>query len=377
MLITLKVDATEADISNIEARLLSLNLTVHKANGEGRVILEVQGDTENINAWNIKGMRGVQDVVRDTYPFHKASRSSNREKTRVRVGDFTIGGKRIALIAGPCAVESADQMRRASEFLSSLGVGLLRGGAYKPRTSPYYFQGLGLEGLKIIRDAADRTGMKVVSEVMESSHLEEALDYIDMIQIGARNMDNFSLLKIVGKVRKPVLLKRGPGATIEEFLLAAEYILEGGNEEIVLCERGIKTFETYSRYTLDLSAIPIIKELSHLPIVADPSHATGLRDAVPSMAMAAVAAGADGLLIEVHPAPDTALCDGAQSLYPDQFKTLLDSLQTLAKAVGREIELSAVKDKAFQEPPTLLIKDNISSESTSTTLTVEESSYKG
>jgi 3-deoxy-7-phosphoheptulonate synthase len=248
-----------------------------------------------------------------------------------------IGGRDVIMMAGPCSVETKDQINRCAEIVSAEGVKLLRGGAYKPRTSPYSFQGLGEEGLRLMREAADRHGMLVVSEVMDHTHISMMLRYVDLLQVGARNMQNYNLLRELGKVDRPVLLKRGPSATIEELLLSAEYILAGGNYQVVLCERGIRTFENYTRNTLDVSAIPVVKKLSHLPIVADPSHGTGIRDKVPPMARAALAAGTDGLLIEVHPSPETALSDGAQSLTPTMFTDLMRQLRMIAPAVDRAI----------------------------------------
>jgi 3-deoxy-7-phosphoheptulonate synthase len=246
-----------------------------------------------------------------------------------------IGGRNIVMMAGPCTVESAEQVSAIADIMSDCGIRILRGGAFKPRTSPYSFQGMGEEGLKVLRAAADKRRLLVVSEIMNQTQIPMFLDYVDILQVGARNMQNFDLLKELAKVRRPVLLKRGPSATIEEWLLSAEYIMTGGNHDVILCERGIRTFENYTRNTLDISAIPVIKKLSHLPILVDPSHGTGRRDKVAPMARAAVAAGADGLLIEVHHAPETALCDGAQSLYPDQFKELMSQLNIIAPAVQR------------------------------------------
>lgn len=255
----------------------------------------------------------------------------------VKAGPATIGGKRLAIMAGPCAVESEEQTYQVAEVVAAAGGTLLRGGAFKPRTSPYTFQGLGEEGLRILRGAADKSGLAVVTELLDVQHLELVERYADILQIGTRNMQNFALLREVGKSQKPVMLKRGLSATIEEWLLAAEYILSNGNYNVILCERGIRTFETYTRNTLDLSCVPVIKELSHLPIIVDPSHATGIRTMVPPMARAAVAAGADGIMVEVHPQPDRALSDGAQSLYLDQFQDLVRECRIIAEALGREL----------------------------------------
>jgi len=253
------------------------------------------------------------------------------------VRDAVIGGGRLALLAGPCAVESEEQTTALAELVAAAGAGFLRGGAFKPRTSPYSFQGLGEEGLRLLRRAADRCGLAVVTEVMDASHLALVERYADMLQVGSRNMHNYALLREVGKSRKPVLLKRGMSATVEEWLLAAEYVLAQGNHQVALCERGVRTFETYTRNTLDLSSVPIVQGLSHLPVIVDPSHATGRRDLVPTMARAAVAAGADGLMIEVHPQPEAALSDGMQSLYPTQFENLVRDCRAVARAVGRDL----------------------------------------
>jgi 3-deoxy-7-phosphoheptulonate synthase len=279
----------------------------------------------------------VQEVVRVSEPYKLAGRSFKRERTVVRAGGVEIGGPEVVVMAGPCTIEGRSQVFETARRVAKAGARVLRGGAYKPRTSPYSFQGMGVDGLKILREAGDEFGMATVSEVMELGQIDAMLEYVDILQVGARNMQNFNLLSALGKVRKPVLLKRGMSATIQEWLLAAEYIMQGGNYEIILCERGIRTFETYTRNTLDISAIPVVQKLSHLPIVADPSHATGRRDKVMPLARAAVAAGADGVLIEVHENPEAALCDGPQSLYPAQFARLMDELRIIVPAVGRTI----------------------------------------
>jgi 3-deoxy-7-phosphoheptulonate synthase len=266
-----------------------------------------------------------------------ASRSFRPDGTVVKIGGVEIGGERVVVMAGPCSVESREQIERSAEIAARGGAQILRGGAFKPRSSPYSFQGMGEEGLKLLREAASRHGLAVVSEVMESSQIPLLAKYSDILQVGARNMQNYNLLRDLGRQRTPVLLKRGISATIEELLLSAEYILAGGNYDVILCERGIRTFETYTRNTMDISAIPIVKKLSHLPMVADPSHGTGRRDKVVPMALASVAAGADGLLVEVHPDPDHALSDGAQSLFPDQFEDMMRQLRMIAPAVGRTI----------------------------------------
>jgi 3-deoxy-7-phosphoheptulonate synthase len=280
----------------------------------------------------------VQTVHRISAPYKLVGRPFRPEGTIVRLPNgVEVGGKEVVVMAGPCSVESREQIFTSAELVSKAGAKVLRGGAFKPRSSPYTFQGLGLDGLKLLREAGDQFGLMVISEVMEISQIEPMLPLIDIFQVGARNMQNFNLLRELGKVRKPVLLKRGIAATIEEMLLSAEYIMSGGNYNVILCERGIRTFETYTRNTLDISAIPIVHKLSHLPITSDPSHGTGLRDKVAPMACASVAAGADALLIEVHPSPDEALSDGAQSLFPEQFAELMDQLRMIAPAVGRTI----------------------------------------
>jgi 3-deoxy-7-phosphoheptulonate synthase len=280
----------------------------------------------------------VEEVVRISAPYKLASRHFRPEGSVIQLGKgVAVGGEQVVMMAGPCSVESAEQMETIAALVAKQGVRVLRGGAFKPRTSPYSFQGLGKKGLQLMRAAADAHDLLVVSEVMDHTQIPMMMDYVDLLQVGARNMQNYNLLREVGKISKPVLLKRGISATLEELLLSAEYIMMGGNYEVILCERGIRTFESYTRNTLDISAIPVIKKLSHLPIIVDPSHGTGRRDKVPPMARAAVAAGADGLLIEVHDDPEKALSDGAQSLYPTQFELLMKELRMIAPAVGRTV----------------------------------------
>jgi 3-deoxy-7-phosphoheptulonate synthase len=287
---------------------------------------------------------GVEEIVRVAHPFKLASRHFHPEGSVVDLGNgVMVGGTAVAVAAGPCAVESAAQINSVAARVAQAGAKLLRGGAFKPRSSPYSFQGLGEDGLELLRRAADDNGLLVVSEVMDPSQVEIMLPYVDMMQVGARNMQNYHLLRALGETTKPVLLKRGMSATIEELLLSAEYIMAGGNYNVVLCERGIRTFDTYMRNTMDIAAIPVIKQLSHLPVLADPSHGTGRRDKVAPMTRAAIAAGADGLLIEVHPDPERALSDGAQSLYPDQFAQLMGEVAVIAQAVGRRVELEPAK----------------------------------
>jgi 3-deoxy-7-phosphoheptulonate synthase len=295
------------------------------------------GGREEFDLASFEVMEGVKEAHRIISPYKLASRGFRPEGTVVTIGDVAIGGERVVVMAGPCSVESREQIERCAQIVAKAGAKVIRGGAFKPRSSPYSFQGMGEEGLELMRAAANRNGLLVVSEVMEIAQIPLLSQYADILQVGARNMQNFNLLRELGKQRKPVLLKRGIAATIEELLLSAEYILAGGNYDVILCERGIRTFETSTRNTMDISAIPVVKQLSHLPIVADPSHGTGRRDKVVPMARAAVAAGADGLLVEVHPDPDHALSDGAQSLRPEQFEHLMDQLRRLAPALDRTI----------------------------------------
>jgi len=294
------------------------------------------GPVENIDLAEFEVRAGGKECHRIMSPYKLASRQFKPGGTVIRIGDVDIGGPKVVVMAGPCSIENAAQIEAAAAAVARSGARVLRGGAFKPRSSPYSFQGLGEEGLKLMREAADRYHLLTVSEVMDQSQIPVMLPYVDIFQVGARNMQNYTLLRELGHVSKPVLLKRGISATIEELLLSAEYILSGGKQNVMLCERGIRTFESYTRNTMDISAIPVVKKLSHLPMLADPSHGTGRRDKVSPMARAAVAAGADGLLIEVHPDPDHALSDGAQSLRPDQFDELMQQLRIIAQAVGRE-----------------------------------------
>jgi 3-deoxy-7-phosphoheptulonate synthase len=280
-------------------------------------------------------MEGVKECHRIVSPYKLASRNFRPQGTVVKIGDVEIGGDRVVMMAGPCSVESRDQIERVADIVAEAGAQVMRGGAFKPRSSPYSFQGMGEEGLKLMRTAADRRGLLVVSEVMDHTQIPMLMTYSHILQVGARNMQNFNLLRELSRLRHPILLKRGIAATIEELLLAAEYIMSGGNYDVILCERGIRTFETYTRNTMDISAIPVVKKLSHLPIVGDPSHGTGRRDQVLPMARAAVAAGADGLLVEVHPDPDHAISDGAQTLTPPQFSDLMRQVKAVAQAIGR------------------------------------------
>lgn len=337
MLIIMREHATEDSINKVIDFVKSKGFDIHLSKGELHTIIGAVG-SKTIDPRNIELMDGVQEVIKISSGYKLTSRLFKEEDTVIDVNGIKFGGGHVGLIAGPCTVESYEQMDKTAEALEKSNVKILRGGAFKPRTSPYAFQGLGEEGLKIIRSVADNHGMAVTSEIMENSQIEMFEKYVDIFQIGARNMQNYNLLKDMGKVSKPIILKRGLSATFEELLLSAEYIVSSGNPNVILCERGIRTFEKYTRNTLDLSAIPVIKKLSHLPIITDPSHGTGLRDKVAPMARASVAAGCDGLLIEVHYDADNAICDGAQSLYPDEYNTLYNDLKQIAPVVHKVID---------------------------------------
>jgi 3-deoxy-7-phosphoheptulonate synthase len=337
LLIVMKPDAPEEQVDAVVARLVERGFDVHRSTGAERTVLGAVGRVQRGDPAAFESLPGVAEVVRITEPFKLASRTFQPQDTVVRVKDVPIGGGRVAVMAGPCTVESREQIFRTAEAVARAGARILRGGAYKPRTSPYSFQGMGVEGWRLLREAADAFGLATVSEVMDASQIPDALEFVDLLQVGARNMQNFSFLKELGRLRRPILLKRGPAATIEEWLLSAEYLMSGGNRDVILCERGIRTFERYTRNTLDVSAIPVVEKISHLPVIADPSHGTGRRDQVVPMALASAAAGADGILIEVHPEPDRALCDGPQSLLPDQFARLMDQLRIIVPAVGKSI----------------------------------------
>ncbi len=337
MVIVMEDHATEVQIQDVISRLKARGYEVHRSDGVQRTVLGALGEKRDVDRRDLELLPGVREVVPITKPYKLASREFHPEDTIIRIKDLEIGADRVIVMAGPCAVEGLEQISETARLVWEAGATVLRGGAFKPRTSPYSFQGLGKPGLKYLREAADANGLAVVSEVMDVSQLDLVSQYVDILQVGTRNMQNFWLLRELGKSGKPVLLKRGIAATIEEWLMAAEYIMAGGNYQVILCERGIRTFENYTRSTLDLSAIPVVQKLSHLPVIVDPSHATGRRDKVLPMARAAVAAGANGLLIEVHPSPESALSDGAQSLYPVQFTELMRELRMIAQAVGRRI----------------------------------------
>lgn len=337
MVVILQKNATEAQVQNVVKHLEDYGFQIHKSTGTERTIIGAIGVKPNFDTRNISILDGVDEVYRVTTPFKLAGRSFQESNTVIKVKDVEIGGNHVVMMSGPCSVESEDQIFRLAKVVADSGATILRGGAFKPRTSPYAFQGMGEEGLKLMRAAADQYNLLVITEVMQIEQIDLIYKYADIFQVGARNMQNFSLLKELGKVDKPVMLKRGIAATIEEWLMSAEYILSGGNKDVVLCERGIRTFENYTRNTFDLSAIPVVHKKSHLPIIADPSHATGLRDQVPPMARAAVAAGADGLMIEFHHDPETALSDGPQALLPNTYLKLMEELRLIAKAIGRTL----------------------------------------
>jgi len=338
MIVAMQEQAAEEQIQQVIERLIEMGFEVHRSTGARQTVLGAVGARHEFDIRDIEVLSGVGEVHRISSPYKLVARSFRPDGTIVKFPrGVTIGGDEVVLMAGPCSVESRDQIFAVAESVARSGAKFLRGGAFKPRSSPYSFQGLGEDALKLMREAADQFGLLVVSEVMEISQIPLMFPYVDMLQVGARNMQNFNLLRELGKVRKPVLLKRGIAATIEELLLSDEYLMAGGNYDVIVCERGIRTFETYTRNTLDISAIPIVKKLSHLPILADPSHGTGRRDKVSPMGRAAIAAGADGLLIEVHNNPDKALSDGAQSLYPEQFAKLVAELRVIAPAVGRRL----------------------------------------
>ena len=337
MFVVMQQGATEEQIERVIERMVRLNFTVHRSTGIVHTVLGGVGPEDEVDPVEFQVLDGVKDAHRVMSSYKLASRAFRPGGTIVRIGDVEIGGEAIVAMAGPCSVENEQSIEQAAEIVARAGAKVIRGGAFKPRSSPYSFQGLGEEGLRLLRTAASRHGLRVVSEVMDQTQIPLMEPYVDIFQVGARNMQNFNLLKELARIRKPVLLKRGIAATIEELLLSAEYLLAGGNYEVILCERGIRTFETYTRNTMDISAIPIVKKLSHLPIVADPSHGTGRRDHVLPMARAAVAAGADGLIVEVHHDPDRALSDGAQTLRPDQFTELMQQCRIIATAVGRTV----------------------------------------
>ena len=337
MIVVMSHRASDDEIEAVLARLEKSGFQIHLSRGVERTIIGAIGDKTRLGDKGLEAMPGVEKVVPILQPYKLASRTFQEEGTVIRVGNQEIGGETIHVLAGPCAVESREQLLETARLVKEAGATMLRGGAFKPRTSPYSFQGLEEEGLKLLAEAREETGLLIVTEVMDARTLPLVAEYADILQIGARNMQNFFLLKEVAKVDKPVLLKRGSSATIEEWLMAAEYIMSGGNYNVILCERGIRSFENFTRNTLDLTAVPVAKSLSHLPVIVDPSHAIGKWRFVPPMARAAIAAGADGLLVEVHPNPSEALCDGSQSLTPTNFSAMMADLKKIAEVIGRKM----------------------------------------
>jgi 3-deoxy-7-phosphoheptulonate synthase len=341
MVIVMEGTASEEQVQKVIEALVEVGYDVHRSTGVTHTVLGAVGVPRSpVDPTALELLPGVREVVKISEPYKLVGRTFKAADTVVDMTGVKVGGPEVIVMAGPCSVETRDQVRTVAQAVGAAGARVLRGGAFKPRTSPYAFQGHGEEALRWMREVADESGLNVISEVMDLRTIEMMLGYVDCLQVGARNMQNFDLLKELGKVRRPVLLKRGMAATIEEWLLSAEYILAGGNTQVILCERGIRTFENATRNTLDISAIPVVKKLSHLPILVDPSHGTGRRDKVIPMARAAVAAGADGLLIEVHNNPEKALSDGAQSLYPHQFETLMGELRVIAPVLGRSLPLA-------------------------------------
>jgi 3-deoxy-7-phosphoheptulonate synthase len=337
MIIVMKEKATTAQIANVTARIEEAGYRVHLSEGEERTVIGIIGDGRPLDREQIERWDGVERTVPILRPFKLAGRGFHPQDTVVAINGIAVGGKKLVVMAGPCAIESREQLLEAAHAVKKAGAHMLRGGAFKPRTSPYSFQGLGEEGLQYLAEAREETGLSIVTEVMAPEMVPVVAKYADILQVGARNMQNYALLHALGEAQRPVLLKRGMMSTIEELLMSAEYILSHGNERIILCERGIRTFEQYTRNTLDISAVPVIKQLSHLPVVVDPSHGTGKWELVEPVSRAAIAAGADGLLVEVHPHPERALSDGAQSLKPSRFARLMQGLQPVAAAVGRTL----------------------------------------
>ncbi|MHB1005570.1 MAG: 3-deoxy-7-phosphoheptulonate synthase [Chloroflexota bacterium] len=337
MVIVMKLHATAEEIEDVVQNIESLGYRAHLSRGEERTIIGVIGDERPVEPEHFELLPGVERAVRILHPFKLASRDFHPENSVVRINGVSVGGKQVIIMAGPCSVESREQLLETAAAVKASGAHVLRGGAWKPRTSPYAFQGLGLKGLELLKEARSECKLPFVTEVMSPQEVTLVAQYADVLQVGARNMNNFSLLAAVGEIQKPVLLKRGMMATVEELLMAAEYILSRGNQQVMLCERGIRTFEPATRNTFDINAIPLLKSLTHLPVIADPSHGTGKRELVTPVARAAVAAGADGLIVEVHNNPAKALCDGAQSLKPEGFAALVADVRRIAEAIGREV----------------------------------------
>ncbi|MDR3726904.1 MAG: 3-deoxy-7-phosphoheptulonate synthase [Terracidiphilus sp.] len=339
MLVVMKAQATPEQIQAVCEHIVQLGFRAHPLPGAQRTAIGITGNKGEVDRGNLEELPGVAEVIRVSKPYKLASRDVKEENTVIHFAgtDATIGGGKLAVVAGPCSIESREQAFAIAEQVAAGGAQFFRGGAFKPRTSPYVFQGLGLEALQIMAEIRERYGLRIVTEALDSESLELVAEWADVIQIGARNMQNFSLLKKAGKLRKPVLIKRGLSATLDEFLMAAEYVMSEGNYQVILCERGVRTFTDHTRNTLDLSIVPAVQRCSHLPILVDPSHGTGKRDSVLPMARAAVAAGADGILVEVHNHPELALSDGPQSIYPEQFDRMMDDLEQIAPVVGRSL----------------------------------------
>jgi 3-deoxy-7-phosphoheptulonate synthase len=337
MIIVMQKNAVDKDVNAVVEKIKNTGLDVHLSRGEERTIIGVIGDKTRLDPDELMALSGVDKIMHVTAPYKRASREFHPDNSLVKVGPLSLGGEKISVIAGPCAVENRDQLLEAARNVKQLGASALRGGAFKPRSNPYSFQGLAEKGLEILAEAREQTGLPVVTELMTVKDIDLMVKYVDVIQVGARNMQNFILLKDAGQTGKPILLKRGMSSTLEEFLLAAEYILAQGNPNLILCERGIRTFEDYARNTLALSIVPVIKKVSHLPIIVDPSHGTGRADLVMPMSRAAIAVGADGLIIEVHPRPEKAMVDGPQSLNFAQFGELMNEIRPIAKVLGREV----------------------------------------
>ncbi len=335
MIVVMRKDSTREDLEGVQRRIESHGLRVHLSQGVERTVVGVLGQIFDELKSELELLPGVLEVVRISKPYKLASREFKREDTIVKVGDVSIGSEELVVMAGPCAIEDKEQVLSTARLVKAAGAKILRGGAFKPRSSPYSFRGLGVQGLQLLAEARKETGLPVVTEVMAPEDVGMVAEYADILQIGTRNAQNFNLLDEVGKIKKPVLLKRGFSATYEEWLLAAEYVLSGGNSQVILCERGIRTFETATRFTIDLAAIPMIKSLSHLPVIADPSHSTGRANLVPPMTLAAVAAGAHGIIVDVHPNPAVAKCDGAQALTFDVFENMMSQVRAVARAVGK------------------------------------------
>ncbi len=358
MLILMKHEATRQDVYDVKKKLAALGCQSQEIPSNHRVTMSVTGNTGRIDPEHFSTMKGVEEAIPVSGSYRLVGRDSRPENSVINVDGETIGGRELAIIAGPCSVESWDQLIQTAEAVKDGGGKFLRGGAFKPRTSPYDFQGMKEEGLDLLREAKARTGLKIVTEVKDILTLPAVAEVADVIQIGARNMSNYSLLEAAGELRTPILLKRGISATIEELLMAAEYILARGNSNVILCERGIRTFEPYTRYTLDLNAIPVVKKLSHLPIIVDPSHGIGMWEGVPSMALAGIAAGADGIMVEVHPEPSMALSDGHQALKIDRFKELMKTIRQLAVVVDRSVDVEVGGDHSRRPAEHTLLRRN-------------------